>query len=233
MPTAYDNRRFYQDYCTGIADLCGKDPAARRALRDGRGRPPEEYRLNGRYLTRRTGGHPARRTLYTVAGLIAIADPLEALRNPPPPPAPAPSTEPPERAPHPAHQTTGADLAPAQAGTGPAGTGQTTNPDPFDIRQWRARPNLGVTLAHAVHRAGFHPDRTDDLLHVLLKVGEDQLHRRLPSLTARLLRAGLTPDWPVLLDDLVDYRFHPERVALRWQDGFYLTTTAPAFEDLP
>lgn len=219
MPTAYDKRRFYQEYCTDIADLCSKVPAARRVLREGRGRPLEEYRLNGRYLARRTAGRPARRTLYTLASLIALVDPLEALRTPPHPPDPAaPSTQHPGVTPHP-------HPAPTHAEAEPASTGQSTDLGPYDIRQWQARPNLGTTLARAVQQAGFHPERTDDLLNVLLKVGEDQLQRRLPSLVKRLLKAGFAPDWPVLLDDLVEYRFHPARVALRWQDDFYLATT--------
>jgi hypothetical protein len=226
MPTAYDNRRHCQDYCTTIAELCGKDPAARRALRHGRGRPLEDCAPMHRYLTVRTAGHPARRAHYTLASLIAAVDPLDALRTPPPPPAPAEHQAGTPRG----QQTPGTHPPPApaqaQAGGGEAGTGQSGEDlDPYDTRQWRARPNLGATLARAVHQAGFHPERTGDLLHVLLKVGEDQMQRRLPSLVSRLLKAGLTPNWPVLLDDLADYRFHPARVALRWQDDFYLATT--------
>lgn len=219
MPTVIESRRHYEDFTAGIEQLCRRDPAARRALRQGRGKSVEECGAMTRYLARRTAGHGSRRAHYTVASMIAGIDPLDEIRAGLRPPAP----DLPEHLPAPA-ATAGPDEADAPAPRDAAPDAADEDPDRFSTLQWRAQPNLGVTLARAVTRAGFHAERTGDLLHVLLKVGDDQLQRRLPSTVTRLLRAGLTPHWAVLLDDLIEYRFQPSRVALRWQDGFYLTT---------
>lgn len=219
MPTAIESRRQYEEFTTDITELCQQDPAARRALRQGRGRPVEQCGPMTRYLARRTAGHGSRRAHYTVAGLIAAIDPLDEIRATLRPPHEDQIDDPGRELP-----AAGTPTAPATTGSDPAAPTAGGDQDPLSTRLWRARPNLGTTLAHAVNRAGFHAEHTSDLLHVLLKVGDDQMQRRLPSTVARLLRAGLTPHWPVLLDDLIEYRFQPDRVALRWQDGFYLTT---------
>lgn len=264
-PAVLEHRRHCEEYTAAVVELCRYDPAARRALRQGRGRPLEDCAVMHRYLARHTAGQRSRRVHYTLASLIAAVDPLDDIRAawPAPPPGSRPQTSPhpdaapssPAQLPAPtvaqqasrsvpasrAHQSP----APAPAGGAEQGHNPTTPRDNQDNRDgrgagpgtrsgtaedrwstagWRARPNLGAALASAVHRSGFHAEHTGDLLHVLLKVGEDQLQRRLPSVMGRLLRAGAVPDWPVLLDDLIEYRFRPARVALRWQDGFYLTT---------
>ncbi|MFE3328857.1 hypothetical protein [Streptomyces sp. NPDC059176] len=235
MPTAAERRRHYQDFTAEVLGLCS-DPGVRRDLRDGRGRPVKECLRMHKYLTVRTTGHGQRRAHYTVASLIALADPLEASRTRPTPapgqtadeltaqPSPAapclPSGEPssvpavPSRA--------AADGPPPNPSDAP-GPGQ-PDPDRYTAAAWRKRPNLGVTLARAVRRADFNEDRTDDLLHVIVRVGDDHLHQHLlPSLTDRLLRTQLAWDWPVLLDDLAARVFDPDQVATRWLDAFYLT----------
>lgn len=258
-PAALQHRRHCEDFTAAVAELCRNDPAARRALRQGRGRPVEDCAPLHRYLARRTAAQRSRRVHYTVASLIAGVDPLDEIRaawpapprplagqHPEPaPPTPSPASEP-DAAPADSapmsgvgRQADGEDAAGGQGQPGHPGSGEGTaagpeggtGEDSLATARWRARPNLGGSLARAVHQAGFHAERTGDLLHVLLKVGEDQLQRRLPPVVGRLLRAGVVPDWPVLLDDLIEYRFQPARVALRWQDGFYLTAPDPRHGD--
>jgi hypothetical protein len=235
MPTAAERRRHYQDFTTEVLELC-TDPGVRRELKDGRGRPVKECLRMHKYLTVRTAGHGQRHAHYTVASLIALADPLEALRTRP---TPAPrhtadelAARPFPAAPHPpaadssdtpaVSARTAANDPPSSPLDAP-GTGQ-LDLDPYTTAAWRKRPNLGVTMARAVRRADFNEDRADELLHVIVRVGDDHLHQHLlPSLTDRLLRVGIAWDWPVLLDDLAVRVFDPDQVATRWLDAFYLT----------
>ncbi|WP_282704030.1 type I-E CRISPR-associated protein Cse2/CasB [Streptomyces sp. CC219B] len=234
MPTAAERRRHYQDFTTEILHLC-TDPGVRRDLRDGRGRPVKECLRMHRYLTVRTAGHGQRHAHYTVASLIALADPLEVLRTRA---TPAPrqtagevAAQPPstDLFPSPVTDSSGTPAAPPAAQAPPPGPPDAPGPvqrdlDPYTTAAWRKRPNLGVSLARAVRRAGFNEDRTDDLLHVIVRVGDDHLHQHLlPCLTDRLLHAGLAWDWPVLLDDLAARVYDPDQVATRWLDAFYLT----------
>ncbi|WP_413755042.1 hypothetical protein [Streptomyces sp. MMBL 11-3] len=237
MPTAAERRRHYQDFTTEVLTLC-TNPGVRKDLQDGRGRPVKECLRMHKYLTVRTAGHGQRHAHYTVASLIALVDPLETLRTRPTPalqqsaddliPQPKPTPAAPQL-PATGPIATRALSARATAGTSPSSTpdvpdARPPDPDPYTTAAWRKRPNLGVTLARAVRRAGFNEDRTDDLLHVIVRVGDDHLHQHLlPSLTGRLLRAGLAWDWPVLLDDLAIRVFDPDQVATRWLDAFYLT----------
>jgi hypothetical protein len=236
MPTVADYRRHYEDFTTSILRLC-TDPGVRRDLKDGRGRPVNECIRMHRYLTVRTAGHGQLRAHYTTASLIALVDPLQEARTRPYPPA-APgqasatggtgeaSAAPPPGAGPPSPTTTPPPpvAAPPTAHT-PAGPGEL---DRYTAALWRRRPNLGTTLARAVRRGGFNEDRTDNLLHVLVAVGDDHLHQYLlPSLTDRLLACGLELDWPVLLDDLAARTFDADEVGTRWLDAFYLTLTPP------
>ncbi|MGP3946533.1 hypothetical protein [Streptomyces sp. 6N106] len=236
MPTADERRRHYQHFTTQILDLC-TDTGVRRDLKEGRGRPVKECLRMHKYLTVRTAGHGHRQAHYTVASLIALADPLEELRTRPTPASPhtadGPPTQPSSADPHQAAtDTRGTPQEPATPATdnpepsapdASGGPGQ-PDPDPYTAAAWRKRPNLGVTLARAVRQADFQEDSTDDLLHVIVHVGDDHLHEHvLPSLTDRLLRAGLAWDWPVLLDDLALRVFDPDQVGTRWLDAFYLT----------
>ncbi|MYZ34880.1 MULTISPECIES: type I-E CRISPR-associated protein Cse2/CasB [unclassified Streptomyces] len=236
MPTAAERRRHYQDFTTEIRDLC-TDPGVRRDLRDGRGRPVKECLRMHKYLTVRTAGHGQRHAHYTVASLIALADPLEAQRTRPTP-APRPRQTAGELAVPPSSAVLclpsvtdpgGTPAAPPAAEDPPPSPPDAPGPGQPDsalytTAAWRKRPNLGVTLARAVRRAAFNEDRTDALLHVIVRVGDDHLHQHLlPSLTDRLLRAELAWDWPVLLDDLAARVFDPDQVATRWLDAFYLT----------
>jgi CRISPR-associated protein Cse2 (CRISPR_cse2) len=213
MPTLAEHRRSYEAFTTQVSDLC-TDRATRRALQHGRGRPVNDCLDLHRHLSTLTPRHAARRAYYTVASLIALADPL---------------------APDPPHSTTPPTLHPPNEAIPPPPTA-TPPTVPQNAERyggaWYRRPNLGFTLATAVHRADFNEDRTDDLLNVLARLGDDQLHRRLPSLASRLLAAGITPDWPVLLGDLIQRGYDRGQVSTRWLDAFYLTLTA-APKDAP
>ena len=232
--TATDYRRHCQEFTTTVTALC-TDPGVRRDLRDGRGRDIKECLRLHRYLTVLTAGHGHRRAHYTLASLIALADPLADLRTQPTPqPVPAPAPRP---DPAPVERPPGEEQGPAAS---PATSRETDPSDPAPLAAdisttedaayatgvWRKRPNLGATLARAVRQAGFNEDRTENLLHTIVRVDDDHLFPHiLPSLAGRLLRAGVTPDWPVLLEDLSLRAFDSDRVGTRWLDAFYLALT--------
>ena len=202
--TAAGRRHHYEQFTSDIAALC-RTPAVRVAVRAGRGRPVKDCLDAPGVLRRLAHGHGAVRAHYTVAALIALADPFAHLRTPAGQPA----------APGPGDPKSAADT-PDPASTADPALGA------YQGGTWRRRPNLGATLALAVRRGGWSENRTEELLRVLARVGEDQLHRRLPALADRLLRDNLTPDWPVLLGDLARRPFDRNEVATAWQDSFYL-----------
>ncbi|GAA3797447.1 hypothetical protein GCM10022403_034180 [Streptomyces coacervatus] len=101
----------------------------------------------------------------------------------------------------------------------------TPAPDPDQPVAWRSRPNLGATLARAAQGRTDGPYEKE--LHVLIRLSEDLLHRRLPGLTRQLLGAGCPPDFAVLLADLTYWSSNRLSIATRWQDAFYLTAPAP------
>lgn len=200
--TAAGRRRHYEQFSADIAALC-RTPAVRVAVRAGRGRSVKDCLDAPGVLRRLAHGHGAARAHYTVAALIALADPLAHLRTP-------------------ASQSAVTGPAPDPAAVADADPAPEPALDAYQSGVWRRRPNLGATLALAVRRGGWSETRTEDLLRVLVRVGEDQLHRRLPALAERLVRDGFTPDWPVLLDDLARRPFDRNEVATAWQDSFYL-----------
>jgi len=216
MPTQAENRRRYDRFTLVVSELC-TDRGIRVDLRSGRGRPVDDCQDLHRHLSAMTAGRGQRRAYYTTAALIALADP-----PPPRPHEPAEVPAPPEPAGTPAPHEAAPE--PAREPSPPAGTHDPDGappPDPHHHGAWARRPNLGATLATAVLRAGYNEARTDDALHLLARLGDDQLHRRLPSLVNRLLGDGLRPDWAVLLDDLVQRGYERGPVATRWLDSFY------------
>lgn len=201
MPTMAEHRADYDDFVATVHELC-LHPGIRKKLRTGRGRPVEECALLHSHL-RRTIRKPGRRAYYTTASLIA------------------------QTAPHHDEEHDEDTLRPgAPAAPGPALTIASAAPpssaDPA-AHDWFSRPNLGATLAAAVLHRAHDAQRTGDRLHLLNRLSDDQLHRRLPQEVTRLQASGLTPDWGVLLHDLVQRAYHREKVALRWSDAFYLT----------
>ncbi|MGC5365634.1 type I-E CRISPR-associated protein Cse2/CasB [Streptomyces sp. DT24] len=211
MPTAAEHRASCDAFISHVHLLC-TEPGVRVRLSRGRGRPVEECAPMDRYLSRRTAHRTGRRAYYTVASLIATAGPQAHT----PGVRPDPDGD--------AGLTTVGDdpdvLLVAPVEPAPA-------PSPPDPAAWFARPNLGATLATAVRKAGHGAERTEDLLSVLTRLSDDQLHRRLPAAVTRLLKDGITPDWGVLLHDLVQRPHHRDQVGLRWRDAFYLATPEP------
>ncbi|MGW7304285.1 type I-E CRISPR-associated protein Cse2/CasB [Streptomyces sp. NPDC054835] len=215
MTSPDEHRARYDDFAVNIHELC-TNPGIRTTLAKGRGRPVEQCGFMDRYLTRSTAGRPGRRAHYTIASLIALAGP--AAHTPGVRPAPHPAT----LAGQP-QSTTASDL-PAMP-DGPAITPVArTAKAPVD---WVKRPNLGATFAAAVTTRGYSEQRTGEQLHILTRLGDDQVHRRLPSHITRLLGDGLTPDWAVLLSDLIQRPYQRDAVSLRWRDSFYLSLDAP------
>ncbi|MFF5931606.1 type I-E CRISPR-associated protein Cse2/CasB [Streptomyces hydrogenans] len=227
MTTPEERRAGYDDFVAYIHDLCAI-PGIRTTLAKGRGRPVEQCGPMDRYLTRSTIGRTGRRSYYTVAALIALAGP--AAHTPgvkPEPPADDTLTGP-------AADALGITPSPPDA-TAPPGSqlpalaaapDDTSTPSPdtshdSSASDWYQRPNLGATLAAAVTTRAHHEERTDAQLHVLTRLGDDQVHRRLPTLTTRLLSDNLTPDWAVLLADLIQRPYQRDTVSLRWRDAFY------------
>jgi CRISPR system Cascade subunit CasA len=163
-----------------------------------------------RYLSRRTAHRQGRRAYYTVASLIAMAGPQSH----------TPGVRP-------DHDSGLLNLEDGPAGLLVAPVEPAPPPTEPDPAAWFTRPNLGATLAAAVHRAGHGPERTESLLHVLTRLSDDQLHRRLPAPVTRLLKDGITPDWAVLLNDLVQRPYRRDQVGLRWRDAYYLAAPEP------
>lgn len=215
MTTPDEHRARYDDFVAHIHDLC-TSPGIRTTLAKGRGRPVEQCGFMDRYLTRRTAGRPGRRAHYTIAGLIALAGPAAHT------PGVRPSSHQAALAGRPRNTTAGTLPAtpdgPVITPVAPAATAAT---------DWVKRPNLGATLAAAVTTRGYSEERTGEQLHVLTRLGDDQVHRRLPSHITRLLGDGLTPDWAVLLSDLIQRPYQRDAVSLRWRDSFYLSLDAP------
>ncbi|MFI8860410.1 type I-E CRISPR-associated protein Cse2/CasB [Streptomyces prasinus] len=209
MPTAAEHRASCDAFVAHIHLLCA-EPGVRVRLSRGRGRPVEECAPMDRYLSRRTVYRSGRRAYYTVASLIAMAGPQSH----------TPGVRPDDDSGllSPEDDPEGLLVAPVNPALPPA---------ELDPAAWFARPNLGATLAVAVHRAGHGPERTESLLHVLTRLSDDQLHRRLPAPVTRLLKAGITPDWGVLLHDLVQRPYRRDQVGLRWRDAFYLAAPEP------
>ncbi|MEU9064580.1 type I-E CRISPR-associated protein Cse2/CasB [Streptomyces sp. NPDC048430] len=211
MPTAAEHRASCDAFVAHIHLLCA-EPGVRVRLSRGRGRPVEECAPMDRYLSRRTAHRAGRRAYYTVASLIATAGPKA--HTPGVRPDPDDDT---------GLMALGDDhdvllVAPVEPAPAPL------TPDPA---AWFTRLNLGATLATAVHEAGHAAERTEDLLSVLTRLSDDQLHRRLPAAITRLLKDNITPDWGVLLHDLVQRPHHRDQVGLRWRDAFYLANPKP------
>ncbi|MFC9379797.1 type I-E CRISPR-associated protein Cse2/CasB [Streptomyces sp. NPDC057020] len=165
--------------------------------------------------------------------------PRTAHRNTPPPrgpahppPRPPPTTGPtaPQAAPDgqdrptPAVGTEGQDH-PNQ--TGPESTATPISPEHAAARQWRTRPNLGTSLALAVHRHGFDAPRMTDRLRLLTRLSTSQLHPRLWSLTTHLnARDAARLDFAVLLEDLTWWDDDRPQITTRWRESYFLTLHA-------
>ncbi|MFF0746389.1 type I-E CRISPR-associated protein Cse2/CasB [Streptomyces sp. NPDC004111] len=198
-----ERRRHYDTYTAHIHDLC-HTPAIRRTLEKGRGRPVSDCPDLIRYLAQPTRHHYGRRAHYTVASLIARQYPRH--QQHPDDPNTTPST------PH------------KEASSGDS----TESQDP--LARWNRRPNLGTTLACAVHAGDLSENTTPRQLRSITRLSENLLHPRLFSLTRQLAQAGHTVDFAVLLEDLVQWPEDRPRVTQRWLTGYYLALPVPTSE---
>lgn len=124
-----------------------------------------------------------------------------------------------------AHYTVAALIALDRAPLPESHEGDEAPPD------WGRRPNLGATLARAVHAGAFNAGPTDDQLQLLRRLASNTLHPLLPHLVDRLLRAGQRPDWAVLLEDLAQWDYARSKVATRWLDAYYLATQPDPYQE--
>ncbi|MEV7203466.1 type I-E CRISPR-associated protein Cse2/CasB [Streptomyces griseoluteus] len=227
MPTltTAQRRAHYDAFVAEVIGLCAVN-GVRSALASGRGRPVEQCDRMKPYLVARIGAFGARRAHYTVASLIAAQRHLTH--------EDAPYT--PETA-FPADGDSAAEADHLNAGTA-TGTLPTEVADvqqhsdsptggpaqPSAGRVWRARPNLGTTLALAVARHGFKQSRMDDRVKTLTRLPITLLHPRLWTLTAHLnSRDAARLDFAVLLEDLAWWDYDRLHIADRWSESYFLT----------
>ncbi|MGD3109458.1 type I-E CRISPR-associated protein Cse2/CasB [Streptomyces sp. YGL11-2] len=91
------------------------------------------------------------------------------------------------------------------------------------VREWRARPNLGASVAAAVNAGVIKPDSAEGDLHLFSRQSSDALHVRLPALTRHLQSGGIALDWAVLLEDLTWWDRNRDRIATRWLESYFRT----------
>ncbi|GGM23201.1 hypothetical protein GCM10010129_79440 [Streptomyces fumigatiscleroticus] len=89
------------------------------------------------------------------------------------------------------------------------------------LPQWRARPNLGASLAAGVNASLIRPGTAESHLHLFSRQSSDALHQRLPALTRHLLGGGVTVDWARLLEDLTWWNRDRDTRATRWMEAYY------------
>ncbi|MFI1035229.1 type I-E CRISPR-associated protein Cse2/CasB [Streptomyces sp. NPDC020951] len=221
--TTAQRRAHYDDFVTDIIDLCAVN-GVRAALASGRGRPVEHCARMRSYLVARIGPFGARRAHYTIASLIAEQRDLHRQHGPYRPetalPHSASTAGDALRTDTPDGLETGAsDDAAADADESTSSPGQDTNG-----RAWRARPNLGTSLALAVTRHGFKQNRMDEQMKILIRLPTSLLHPRLWTLASHLNSRGAARlDFAVLLADLAwwdDNRLH---IATRWHEQYFQT----------
>ncbi|MFD3840265.1 type I-E CRISPR-associated protein Cse2/CasB [Streptomyces sp. NPDC058642] len=223
MPTLTTTQRraHYDTFVTDLIDICAVN-GARSALASGRGRPVEECDRLKPYLVARIGDFGARRAHYTVASLIAAQRHLAHDDGPYSPEAawPADGDSKAEDARHQAGAASDKQLNDHPVEERPA-----ENPAPPPAgRAWRARPNLGTTLAVAVIRHGFKRNRMDDRLRTLTRLPTTLLHPRLWTLTSHLSSRGAARlDFAVLLEDLAWWDEDRLQIADRWTESYFRT----------
>ncbi|WP_055631212.1 type I-E CRISPR-associated protein Cse2/CasB [Streptomyces hirsutus] len=227
MPTltTAQRRAHYDAFVTEVIELCALN-GVRADLASGRGRPVEECERMQKYLSVRTARFGARRAHYTVASLIAMQRHLPHEPGPyiaewahPGPDTtadtPQPDTDSSLLQQEEPHQTP----APPGTAAGDPTPAQTTTAPP-----WRARPNLGTSLALAVARHGFKQSRMDDRVKTLTRLSTPLLHPRLWTLAAHLhSRQAARLDFAVLLEDLTWWDHDRLHIATRWRESYFQT----------
>ncbi|MFJ8608089.1 type I-E CRISPR-associated protein Cse2/CasB [Streptomyces sp. NPDC093675] len=229
MPTTVQRRAHYDDFVTQVIRLCASN-RIRADLASGRGRPVAECARMPEHLTRHVARFGARRAHYTVASLIAMQRDLPRQDGPYTPESAA---------------RTGGRGTDGDSYTRPATTAATTgDPAPLPLpdappdgapetgggagaQPWRARPDLGASLAVAVARHGFKESRMTDRVRTLTKLGTPLLHPRLWSLATHLhSRNAARLDFAVLLEDLAWWDDDQPETAARWRESYFTALDA-------
>ncbi|MGW7529822.1 type I-E CRISPR-associated protein Cse2/CasB [Streptomyces sp. NPDC054783] len=221
-PTTEERRAHYDDFVTQVIALCQVN-GVRADLVSGRGRPVEDCARMPEHLTRHIAGFGAQRAHFTVAGLIAMQRDLIGEDGPYLPESATTaghsstgSTQSDSAETQPAEDTTAANTQALENRTAPAGKDAST------ARTWRARPNLGTSLAIAVARHGLDHTRMTAQLKVLTRSSTQMLHPALWRLTARLHgRDAARLDFAVLLEDLAWWDYDRKTIAARWRDSYF------------
>ncbi|MFI9764980.1 type I-E CRISPR-associated protein Cse2/CasB [Streptomyces sp. NPDC051963] len=226
MPTltTAQRRAHYDAFVADIIDLCTVG-GVRSALASGRGRPVEECDRMKPYLVARISGFGARQAHYTVASLIAAHRHLRDDDEPYTPESAVPASGNTLEADSRDEDPPGAGPTDRALDTPGQGDRPAENPvRPYDGRAWRARPNLGTTLAIAVARHGFKQGRMDDRIKTLTRLPATRLHPRLWTLTAHLSSLDAARlDFAVLLEDLAWWDTDRLYIADRWTESYFLT----------
>lgn len=229
MPTltTAQRRAHYDDFVTEVIGLCAVN-SIRSDLVSGRGRPVEECgeRMQP-YLVARVGRFGARRAHYTVASLIAMQRDLAHEDGPylPETAFPTPDHGPAQDGLPPAAERDGPPEEPVPTpavgdapADSPAAKGKAAG------RPWRARPDLGTSLAIAVARHGVKQHSMDRDVKVLTRLSSPMLHPMLWRLTSRLDNRGAARlDFAVLLEDLARWDYDRLTIADRWREHYFQT----------
>ena len=226
MLTTAQRRAHYDDFVAQVIDLC-TDNGIRADLASGRGRPVEDCDRMQPHLIRHVAGFGARRSHYTIAGLIAMQRHLAHQQGPYTAEFATHSTDHPSADPD--GTTTQTKTIPADAT--PAATTDVDTPSAGPAtgergrsRPWRSRPNLGASLAIAVARHGFKEPQMTQRVKTLTKLSSPLLHPRLWTLATYLHNHGAARlDFAVLLEDLAWWDYDQRRIATRWRESYFLT----------
>ncbi|MEU3657693.1 type I-E CRISPR-associated protein Cse2/CasB [Streptomyces sp. NPDC032161] len=90
---------------------------------------------------------------------------------------------------------------------------------------WYERPNLGASLGQGVVKDALKGNSAENVLHLMARQGSDAVHRGLPALVQQLHNGGIAVDWAVLLEDMAWWNRHRDRIATRWLDSYFHTST--------
>ncbi|MFI6359824.1 type I-E CRISPR-associated protein Cse2/CasB [Streptomyces sp. NPDC050743] len=105
----------------------------------------------------------------------------------------------------------------------------TPAPDAADsdtLPDWYTRPNLGAALGQAVTKGVMKPATAESTLHLMSRQTTDAIHPYLPGLIRQLLSGGISVDWAVLLEDLAWWNRDRDKIATRWLESYFRTTSA-------
>ncbi|MFE7379461.1 type I-E CRISPR-associated protein Cse2/CasB [Streptomyces zhihengii] len=99
-----------------------------------------------------------------------------------------------------------------------------TVPDHAGI-SWFQRPNLGASLGQGVAAKVMKGNSAESSLHLMTRQSADAIHPSLPALIRQLQSSGIAVDWAVLLEDLAWFNRSRDRIATRWLEDYFRTST--------